>query len=746
MNFRRTILSFGAIGFIALAALSLFFAQTTHAEDPAVPSFLAPINYDGGTDAATLAVGDFNGDQIRDLIAVNTAVLGGTPSLSVFLGNGDGTFQPAVFTPIAASSDMLAVADFDGDGLSDVVARTPDGNLSVFLSNGDGTFQAPLAIPGSDQASAVAAADLNGDGFPDLIVGRLTQVRVYLNNGDGTFASPANYSAPVGLVRDVTIGDFNGDGIADILALDFSVRSGGFDVFLGNGDGTFQDPIRTPEQIMPLPRGLAAVDLDHDQKADLVFARSNDIVVRLGNGDGTFQPATVYNTGDRLGVPTVIDINGDGHPDLVTPALQLITPAPYPGVLKVFLGNGDGTFRPGQDIECGGDLSNAVVFGDWNGDGVPDVAWVLSVNHGVAVRLGSTAGTFQLTPRYASGQRPWGVAAGDFDGDGIADLAVANNIQSGGVRLLLGNGDGTFRAGGSFATGPSPTEIVAGDFNNDNQLDLIVSDGQGVRLYLGNGDGTFLPPSTISPTPAELAVADFNNDGKLDLVLSDDHGVKLLLGNGDGSFRPPSLILSGFGSVAIGDFNGDHQPDVAVLLRDAGLVSVLLGNGDGTFQAAQSYAVGGRLNNLAAGDLNGDGRDDLVVSSDGESYFVPGSVSVLVSNADGTFRPAVPYLIGPNPGALLVADFNGAGRRDVAVLEGSSASSAAMVRLLWGNGDGTLLVDRFTYSLASSISNKLVLGDFNGDGLPDIVASNTNDNTVSILLSASGPSQSSKKP
>src|SRR5262249_30082851 len=155
------------------------------------------------------------------------------------------------------------------------------------------------------------------------------------------------------------------------------------------------------------------------------------------------------------------------------------------------------------------------------------------------------------------------------------------------------------------------------------------------------GDGTFQTPSTVSTTPATVAVADFNRDGNLDLILSDDTGVRLLLGNGNGTFGPPILIFSTSGSLAIGDFNGDGNLDVAAL--GTASISVLLGNGNGTFRAAQSYAVGMHLQFVAAGDVNGDGHDDLVVSAEGTNYLYPGFVFVLLSNLDGTFQPAVAY-------------------------------------------------------------------------------------------------------
>jgi hypothetical protein len=437
-----------------------------------------------------------------------------------------------------------------------------------------------------------------------------------------------------------------------------------------------------------------AADLNNDGKADLVYVSgANQVSVRLNNGDGTFQPAVNYTVGRLIGSVTVMDVNGDGNPDL-------LVPSPYDGVVKVLLGNGDGSFHPGQDLFVGTDLSNTVVYGDLRGVGLRDIAFALDVNHGLAVRLGNPDGTFQTTTTSAAGTRPWGVAVGDFNHHGVPDLVVGNNTPNGTLSILLGNGGGTFQQPMTLAAGSNVTDVLAGDFNGDGNLDLVVESDQGTQLFLGNGDGTFRSPTLIDSGLAYTrpVEGDFTGDGKLDLLLTDSSGVKLLLGNGDGTFQAPHLIFTPSGQdvkVAVGDFNGDHKLDIAVLNQFPSSLDLLLANGDGTFQAPQSYAIGTYPAALAVGDLLGNGRDDLVVSVGGDSYELPGSVSVLLSNADGTLQPAVNYPIGPNPGPVLVGNFSAGGAPGIAVMEGASASSAASVRLLVGNGDGTFQVNPF---------------------------------------------------
>jgi hypothetical protein len=696
-------------------------------EDRRMPSFIAPLNYDSGPDVSALAVGDFNGDGVPDLVALNSATFSGTPSLSVFLGNGDGTFQPAVHTTSVFQYDqLLVVANLTTNGLSDVVTTVPDGNLGVFLSNGDGTFQAPLELPGTASASSVAAADLTGSGITDLVASANGTVYVFMGNGDGTFQAPTSYTLLFSATA-VVVGDFTGDGIPDIVARDAGslMHAPGFDLLVGNGDGTFQNPIRTEVPSTPSFSSLVAADLNHDGKADLVFLSSPvDVSVCLNNGDGTFQAPVAYYVRYPTSSVTVMDVNGDGNPDLVV--VQV-----YEGV-KVLLGNGDGTFSPGPDLYHSSDIASAAVFADLNGDGIPDMACSLGSSDAVGVRLGNPDGTFQTTPNYAAGQGAWGVAVGDFTGTGITDVAVTD-VRSGSVIIFLGNGDGTFQAGQTIATGAYPTWIVAGDFNGDHRLDLVVADDLGIQVFLGNGDGTFRAGQTIATgvPPVALIAGDFNGDGKLDLVFSDDSGVKLLLGNGDGTFQAPSLVFatSDYDAthITVGDFNGDHRPDLAISDVYTETVYVLQGNGDGTFQPARSYYFGTYVRNMTAADLTGAGRDALVVSQYGDPYIAPGFVNVLLSNPDGTLQSPVKYQVGVGPEDLLVADFAGTGVPAIAVHEGVS------VRVLLGNGDGTFQLSPIIYSLGG-FSGTMVTADVNGDSQPDIVA--PVDRGFSVLLNS----------
>ncbi len=358
------------------------------------------------------------------------------------------------------------------------------------------------------------------------------------------------------------------------------------------------------------------------------------------------------------------------------------------------------TFQP-QQTYAAGPGPNSVAVGDFNGDGIPDLAAV-SVNpldfldSTVSVLLGKGDGTFQPLQAYATGLDPGFVAVGDFNGDGIPDLATANRGDNT-VSVLLGNGDGTFQAQQTYPVGIVPQSVAVGDFNGDGIADLAASNGgdNTVSVLLGNGDGTFQAQQTypVGLVPQSVAVGDFNEDGILDLATANigDQTVSVLLGNGNGTFQAQQTYAAGLSpyALAVADFNGDGVPDLAVANMGDQTVSVLLGNGNGTFQAQQTYPVGNSPQSVAAGDFNGDGIPDLAAGNN-----VGGTVSVLFGKADGTFQPQQTYTVGGSPTSVAVGDFNGDGIPDLVAAQGAVS----------------VLLNSVTQSATATLSNVAVVG------------------------------------
>jgi hypothetical protein len=348
--------------------------------------------------------------------------------------------------------------------------------------------------------------DFNNDGIPDLVVTNTgdATVSVLLGKGDGTFG-PAHDFLAGNLPSVVVTGDFDNDGNLDVAVANQS--TGGVSVLLGNGEGTFQ----RPRHFALLPgSSLAALKLAvghfHDPHIlDLVAATisNSGLILLLGNGHGTFQTGRPLLDNSSVRDVAVADFNGDSKDDLVT--INRSDPH-FPGrtVVDVLLGNGDGTFAPPVGTDLGPfDLSEGVMVSDFNGDGIPDVLTInRSSNPQLGELFGTGDGTFQVGPTTRlAGLQPDSVAIADFNGDGIPDLAIAfpedEVARQTTVSVLLGNGDGTYQAPLTFDVGSGPTSLAVGDFNSDGLPDLAVANlfSNGVSVLLNTGGESSAPIS-----------------------------------------------------------------------------------------------------------------------------------------------------------------------------------------------------------------------------------------------------------
>ena len=278
-------------------------------------TFQPAVNYDVGSAPRSIAVADFNGDGRLDLAVAN--FLGA--SVSVLLGKGDGTFEPATQVDAPLGPAFVGVGDFNNDGKLDMVI-TDDSGISVFFGNGDGTFQLPVTTLPPGPFSSIGIGDWNKDGKLDLVAvgqnGFASQAQVLFGNGDGTFTPGASYPLDNSPVY-VAVGDFNSDRNLDLAVADF--QGVGIAVLLGKGDGTFRSPVFYPTHFAA---SVVAADLNHDGKLDLIAGGDGGlnltqaVTVFLGKGDGTFKPGVAYPSGGNP--PAIADFNGDKMLDIAS--------------------------------------------------------------------------------------------------------------------------------------------------------------------------------------------------------------------------------------------------------------------------------------------------------------------------------------------------------------------------------------------------------------------------------------------
>lgn len=487
---------------------------------------------------AEVEAADLNLDGKADLVVTFTS----PGFVTVLLGDGDGTFSPPRYFPGGSYIRSLRVADIDGDGKQDVVVvdqgtQYIQGHIALLLGRGDGTLSPPTIVGKGLNPFDVMVEDLNADSSVDLVF--ITQgpdisygigsVAVVLNSGGGHFLTDLRLDVPFS--TSVAIGDVNNDGREDLIAGDYPDVS----VFLGDGEGSFtlSDSVRTNGHASSLAIG----DLNKDGNRDVVATDSylygavDTISILLGNGDGTLGERIVAHVGLKALSVTLSDLDGDGN-------LDIATANDGAGFGSVLFGNGDGTFRPQMQLDMGTyNYSDYVISADFNMDGRPDLAFAHRgglQNGYVSVFLNLGLGTFLPEARFPVGLYPNAMASGDFNGDGIRDLAVANGTGSD-ISVLLGRGDGTFAPEVRYQTGRVAYFIAAGDLDGDGRTDLAIT-GNGtddVSLLPGRGDGTFaLAMHFLTGRSGVLALGDFNGDWRSDLAVVVDDGLSILVNRG----------------------------------------------------------------------------------------------------------------------------------------------------------------------------------------------------------------------
>jgi len=669
------------------------------------------------------------------------------------LAPGGGQARPLYPTPQFLADPQVGyqviVADFNRDGRPDMAALTylvySDSRATVSLGKEDGGFEpaevVPLGFFGST-LSSIAVGDFNGDGFPDLAgyihydgVGG-DRVEVNLGRGNGGFVSWATAGIPTGDNPSgpgvLVAADLNADGRDDLVAANTGLVQQTVAAILSSAGSSLTV---LPFKAGTRPVGIAVADFNGDRKPDLAVAGNfsfdldTTLVLHVGNGDGTFTRGTQLTVPGLASSLVTTDFNADSNVDLLVSGT---------GGGRVVFSAGDGTLFPGSGfLPC---CAESPATGDFNGDGLPDVAGVVSGNLGVFI--GSGGGAFVAQPTVPSGGGP--AVAADFSGDNRLDAAVGGSNA-----VFFGDGNGSLFAPRRQSTGPVSRSWAVGDVNGDGHPDMACGGaGDSVTVLLGAGGGVFGPPLSYlaGEAPVDVALGDLNGDGRQDIVAANnrpkiDPGtlhayweVSVLLGAGSGLFAAPlayrlDTVPAG---VSVGEFNGDGLLDVATALPSGGVAAVLYGYGNGTFRSDLRFPVGLVARGVVTGDFNRDGRGDLAVPNIGSD-----DVSILIGNGDGSFQPQIRYPANGSPGALAIGDFDADGIQDLAVSNQVGYPQGTInffggFSILFGRGDGSFgpaqMADHGQDPSPAAVS------DVNGDGVDDVIVAYRTLYSVSVAF------------
>ena len=742
-------------------------------EDRPFGAVATDFDVDGNLDIVTtsglILLGDGTGDftplprtpfpgsiglQVDDLDA------NGRPDVVVLAG-----FQDLIYPVLADATGSLdglispprsrhtirdfVTGDFNEDGVLDLAAAE-----GLLLGDGTGGFGPPISLPDLDGFLVASAADFNQDGHLDLLAD-VWGLQVMLGDGQAGFTAAEYTPFLDSSSSPPAIGDIDGDGNPDILAVEYFERW--LMVFRGRGDGSFDPPVNLWTQTGY--EHIAAADFDGDSNLDVALTQGGRFEIFYGNGNVEFPVRTLVEQGggDQI---VVADFNEDGSPDIAVGG---------PEPTRVFLNDTEGGFIQSETLEMENDVDLKAI--DVDDDGHIDL---VSVGSGMSVAKGTGTGVFTDLITYRTPSWPAAVQAGDFDGDGITDIM---QLALFGFYLSEGDADGKFSPIHAIPAPGGPAALASADVNGDGRIDLVTADGEAdtLSVYVGDGTGGFSRDATYPTieTPEILRLADFDADGHLDAAVIGQAGAAIHFGDAQGSFAdtrivnldareahalhevavpsrvtlgalvvlddrlatirfdarepldgtalpiaPPPDGFSTASGLAKADLNGDTHLDVIHADADES-IHVVLGDGEGGFTLATTVTLS-NLGVLATGDFNEDGNPDVAIGRSRE-------VLLLLGDGNGDFAPGARLPLGSqvddNPRSIVVGDVDLDGHLDlvVAVPGDPRPSLDGRVWVFLGNGTGSF--PQLTTVNGVREPHDTVIGSFNDrdDGHVDLL-------------------------
>jgi len=707
----------------------------------AVPSWIAPF-----------AVGDLNDDGLDDLVAACYE----DGEVLFFFGNPDGTLSENAQIDIGGPTTYIALGDLDNDGDLDLAANTnlpgyyQIERVAVLENDGTGNFYQPKYS--FRHGYNIALGDIDGDGNLDAAMyGTLECFSILLGKGNGEFVTMTDLVIDL-YSYDVSCTDVDLDGDPDIVA---SNSSQGLLVLLNNGDGTYADPAPYGDGSQALFGGTG--DLDGDGYPEIFFTNvdQHTLVIFRNNGDGTFQFQQTISLEYSPGDMCAGDLDADGDLDITVL---------YSNQLGVLINPGDGNFQNLSTYTVTHAHVN-LALGDADGDGDLDAVIITESNPGLSLMRNDGHGVFSA-PESQGGLygRPSALVMADLDEDGDLDLAVGTYFEDY-IALLFNDGTGAFS--GDYYDGPMlrfVDDIKVDDLNGDGRVDLVVGTRIDLAFFPGHGDGTFGPPEQYFADDIEtLDLADCDGNGSLDVVVCGyaDNNLTiyfntlvttglLVTGPGPGEFNPSLVRVYGLAvdrnvtewhaygvdrwgvNVALGQLDGVGGPEV---LAGAGPGPIFGPHVrgftiDGTPLPGVSFLAYGTNKwgvNVASGDLDGDGYDEIITGAGPGEVFGP---HVRGWNWDGSGSPQ------PIPGISYFAygtpkwgvnvncgDIDGDGYDEIVTGAGPGAVYGPHVRAWNCDGGGAVAIPQVSFLAygTNKFGVNVCCGDIDGDGIDEMV-------------------------
>jgi hypothetical protein len=726
-----------------------------------------------GASATALAIGDFNGDGKQDL-----AVGKNTTPIAIRLGDGAGNFSSAADVILPKTASNIVIGDFNADGNQDIAAAvTANSSVEIRLGDGAGGFTGTTSVSTGSNSNFVAIGDFNGDGKQDLAGTIWNTVKntpgfvgIRLGDGAGNFSGTTDFGVGTNPSY-IGVGDFNGDGNQDF----FTANS-----FTNNASVRLRAcpnsaPVITPATGLSLQQGGAM------SQSTIATVSDNE----TGAGSLTVTPLTVP-TG--ISVTNIVNTNGAISANLAagcnaatgnnTVVLQvsdgsLTTNANL--ILNVTANTAPTLTYSNQSVAPGGSLTINPATGPKDDSGIQPIALQSQGTYTGTISVSDKTGVISISNAAPAGSHTITIRATDDCGL-FTDASFILNVP---LPPTLGNyGPASVNLSGNTTVSPdaSPTGASSlsvststsflGELTGDPLTGVVrVTNAAPAGTYpvkvMAAGAGgvttrTFTLTVNTSPAcstialanaadvsagmvPRAVGIGDFNNDGKQDLAFTNGRStgplsetVAIRLGDGAGNFSGSTNIsVADPFAFTVSDFNGDGNQDLAVLTRGSRRVEVLFGDGIGNLVNGSFFLTFVEVLSIAAGDFNGDGREDLAVTQANNDWRM---VLIWLNDGTGRFQRGQSLIVGAIPDAIVVGDFNGDGKQDLAIANRPAGSDPLSNTVSIRLGDGAGGFSGKTNLSVVGDPTALVLGDFNGDGKQDLTVTGKGDSIVSIRL------------